>query len=226
MLQHPGATHVAGYRTWQQLGRQVRKGEKGIGILAPMPIKEERENPTTGDTEKVQTRIYFKPVHVFDISQTDGEAPPPRPDWQGEGRNPDLESALVDYCTDHGIKVDQTQYTGGALGWTMLGSITYTTEGNVPRTLAHELAHVLTPQWRQEMGKATTEALVDLVAAIVCQHFDVDATDSSAAYIATWSKDPDQLLPSLEKAQRIAHKIITELEARVSPQDQEGGDSQ
>ncbi len=69
-MQRPDATQVAGYRTWQKLGRQVRKGECGIMIFSPCPWKRERATES-GETETEQG-IYFKAVHVFDIGQTDG----------------------------------------------------------------------------------------------------------------------------------------------------------
>src|SRR5688572_15977063 len=73
LAQKPDAKRVAGLRTWNQLGRFVRKGEKGIGIFAPMRFKAD-ENPKTGETDG--DRIGFRVVHVFDISQTDGEPLP------------------------------------------------------------------------------------------------------------------------------------------------------
>lgn len=66
--QRPDATKVAGYRTWQSLGRQVRKGERGIKIFAPMAVK---DRDAKDDANSV--RILFRVVHVFDIAQTDGE---------------------------------------------------------------------------------------------------------------------------------------------------------
>ena len=65
-MQRPDATQVAGYRAWQKLDRQVRKGEKGITICAPCPWKRETDD---GETEQ---GIFFRGVCVFDIGQTDG----------------------------------------------------------------------------------------------------------------------------------------------------------
>ncbi len=66
-MQRPNATHVAGYRTWQSLGRQVNKGEHGIMIFAPCPWKRENDK---GETEE---GMFFRAVHVFDVAQTDGK---------------------------------------------------------------------------------------------------------------------------------------------------------
>lgn len=63
--QFPQATHVAGYRVWQSLGRQVRRGTKGIRILAPIMIRDDRSS----EQERV---VAFRGATVFDVSQTDG----------------------------------------------------------------------------------------------------------------------------------------------------------
>jgi len=82
--QKPSATNVAGVRTWNSLGRFVRRGEKGILILAPMvgrkrqPVEEiTAEN---GEEKNPQSQLYgFRAVHVFDISQTEGKDLPAFP---------------------------------------------------------------------------------------------------------------------------------------------------
>src|SRR5437868_9431511 len=69
--QRPEATRVAGFQAWLKMRRFVRKGEKGIVILAPMVG---RKKSDTELTEDEQTRLFgFRAAHVFDVSQTDGE---------------------------------------------------------------------------------------------------------------------------------------------------------
>ena len=75
MMQRPDATRVAGFNAWRKLDRFVRKGEKGIWILAPMVYKTSTgEDGDADDTTKVIRG--FKPVPVFDVSQTDGQELP------------------------------------------------------------------------------------------------------------------------------------------------------
>ena len=73
--QAPQATQVAGFKAWQSLGRQVRKGERAIRIMAPMSVK---ERDATGD-ETGERVVFFRAVPVFDIAQTDGEPLPQAP---------------------------------------------------------------------------------------------------------------------------------------------------
>jgi len=73
-LQKPDASYVAGFRTWNQLGRFVKKSEKGIMILAPIV---QRKAEDSEDDEKESSRITgFRAAYVFDVSQTDGQELP------------------------------------------------------------------------------------------------------------------------------------------------------
>lgn len=62
--------NVFTYNAWQALGRQVRKGEKGIAVVSYVPIDRERENPETGERE-VKTYRSPRKAYVFHVSQTD-----------------------------------------------------------------------------------------------------------------------------------------------------------
>ena len=75
-LQCPQATRVCGYRAWQRVGRQVRKGERGIQILAPCRRVKALESEVSDEPERVQVLTGFRVVRVFDISQTDGDELP------------------------------------------------------------------------------------------------------------------------------------------------------
>jgi hypothetical protein len=68
LYQMPNATIVAGYTSWQKLGRQVRHGERGITIFAPAPFKQTATDAATGEvSEEIAPR--FKTATVFDIAQ-------------------------------------------------------------------------------------------------------------------------------------------------------------
>jgi hypothetical protein len=73
--QMPAATHVGGCQFWSKMGRHVRKGEKGIAILAPMVGRKRTTDDVPADDE--QPRIFgFRSCHVWDVSQTDGQELP------------------------------------------------------------------------------------------------------------------------------------------------------
>jgi len=91
-MQKPDATHVAGFNKWRdQFSRNVKKGEKGIKIIAPTPYKvkkeQEKVDPVTKApmldtngkviTEEVEVKIpLYRVVSVFDVSQTEGKPIP------------------------------------------------------------------------------------------------------------------------------------------------------
>ena len=74
LAQKPEATRVAGYRAWQSLGRQVKKGEKAIDIFAPRPSRVTTEDEQ--GEEQTREGLTFRSVPVFDISQTEGDPIP------------------------------------------------------------------------------------------------------------------------------------------------------
>ena len=100
LLQHPEAQHVAGYNTWLKLHRQVRKGEKGIAILAPVVTRVEAE-----DGQVARRLVNFRAVYVFDVRQTDGEPLPPQPDWKSTERRAELHAKLIQFAESESIVV-------------------------------------------------------------------------------------------------------------------------
>jgi N-terminal domain of anti-restriction factor ArdC len=91
--QKPMATRVAGIRSWNSLGRFVKRGEKGILILAPMigrkkrthDIATEIETDNAADERKPEQQLYgFRAVYVFDVSQTEGKELPTLTDVDGD----------------------------------------------------------------------------------------------------------------------------------------------
>lgn len=95
-MQRPDAQQVTGFGTWKSKGRSVIKGESGIRILAPRPIRRESEDPPPPgqDPEKKVVKTLFKIVSVFDVSQTEGEDPPPIYTGLEEAHKPAFLSAL------------------------------------------------------------------------------------------------------------------------------------
>lgn len=150
-IQRPDATRVAGFQVWKGLGRSVRKGEKGIAILAPKLIT--RRNKDTGEVEvdanwrPMKVAVGFTSATVFDVSQTDGEALPEVYQELSEeppaGYIEDLEHAII----AHGFTVTYESTGSSALGYTdfdgkrvVIGA--GLSEGSKATTLAHELGHI------------------------------------------------------------------------------------
>ena len=160
--QRPEAMFVGGFHTWLRCGRYVRKGEKGISILAPMFFKDKRAMPDGSEGEA--KRICFKVCHVFDISQTDGTPLPELPSASTGERGEDMLERLKAFAESRGIVVRFVEKCclNGAAGTSRGTEIEIrTSETDIPTqaaTLAHEIAHSLL-HWDAD-GKRSLPAMV------------------------------------------------------------------
>lgn len=209
VMQKSDATHVAGFNTWKKLGRFVKKGEKGIVIIAPMLIK-----PKDGESSDADERSFlrFKAVYVFDVTQTDGE---PLPEIASVSGNPNGHTdRLKSLVALKGIELQYVDTLGGALGVSREGRIEVC-NGLSPaeefRVLAHELAHEMLHKGerRKETSKVVRETEADAVAFVVCQAIGLDTATAMSDYIQLYSGDSGTLAQSLDFIQKTAAEIIT-----------------
>jgi hypothetical protein len=148
LFQRPEATRVAGYTTWQKLGRQVRRGESGITIFAPAPFKQTNTDATTGEiTEEIIPR--FKTATVFDYSQTVGEPLPTIKLGEIVASAPESAYAvLVDFATSIGYSEVPHPENDEAEGRCNYEQQTISVQTAAPErmlhVIIHELAHALT----------------------------------------------------------------------------------
>lgn len=203
LAQCPRARKVAGYVAWKRkFKRQVKRSEKGIKIFAPVPYTTTEIDPVTGKEVEVE-RMWFKVVHVFDVSQTAGN-PLATVDWRGAGRDGKVETALIHYAESLGIQVERRDL-GPIAGLSLKGRILFSRDGNVPRTLAHEIVHEVVSM---SDSRQMREVLTDAAAHVVCLHFGVDPGRSSANYIALWEGKPEDILDNLDFIRDVAHTVI------------------
>ncbi len=209
--QRPDATRVAGFHTWRKLERHVQKGEKGIQILAPRPYRRTVEND--GEEEVIEG-CSFRPVHVFDVSQTDGKPLSAAPVTELDGSDDGLFASLTAIATKEGIALDRTPNAGnGANGFYRPGTIWIKPEASprmATKTLTHELGHhfaghVAGNCWGE------METVAEAVAYIVLAHVGIDAGSYSFGYLASWS-DPKVFRAKLAEIHATANQIIDGLE--------------
>lgn len=226
LSQRPDATHVAGFHTWRSLGRAVRKGEKGIAIFAPMMLKAKAEDPSrAAPGEEPEKVLRFRVVHVFDISQTDGEPLPDLDRVQGDvsGVLPRLETIVA----AHGIGLSEEEL-GGADGVSRGGSIALR-PGLEPAqrfgVLVHEFAHELLHKTEADKrpSKTVRETEAEAVAHVVCDAMGLETGSAAADYITLYSGDRELLMASLDRIQKTACRIIEGLCEEQDPGSQEHG---
>jgi len=209
-FQRPDATHVAGFRTWQKLGRHVKRNEKGIAIMAPVVWRKKVTNTT--DERNVQehdeeTTLAFKTAYVFDISQTDGKPLPEFARAQG-----DPGAYMERFVSGKGIKLERSNLRmaeGISIGGTILlkASLAPAEEFSVlVHETAHEMLH-LNPANRPK-DKTVREAEAEAVAFVVCHGIGLDTNTASSDYIQLYDGDKETLVKSLERIQRTAAEIL------------------
>jgi hypothetical protein len=221
MVQHPEATRVAGYRTWQSLGRQVRKGEHGIRILAPCKYRRTELDAETGQEITYAGIRGFTTTSVFDVSQTDGdELPDVAPTLlDGEGVA-GLWDALAVQVKEQGYTLERGECFG-ANGVTDHSVRTVRVRADVSdaqasKTLCHELAHVLlhpdSAAYFQCRGRSEVEA--ESVAFLVCQAAGLTTDGYSFPYVARWADgDPEVVRATAERVLGASRTILAGLES-------------
>ncbi len=214
--QKPEATRVAGIVAWNQLGRRVKRGEKGIAILAPMVVKRRRDAKNASELEESTKSavVGFRRVYVWDISQTEGEPLPTLGEVTGEvGESLDH---LRQFVSGAGIALEYDEGIAPAQGVSYGGRIALLPGLSKPEefaTLVHEVAHEILH--KAERRAATTKTLRELeaeaVAFVVSKAIGLNPT-SSADYIQLYRGDAELLLESLEIIQRTALQILSAIQ--------------
>ena len=243
-MQKPDATFVAGYNSWKNsFQRQVLKGEKGIKVIAPSPYKVKREmekidhktqKPIMGKdgkpmTEEVEVTIpAFKVVSVFDISQTEGRELPTIGVDELTGnveKYPQFFKAVEQASP---VPVGFEKIEGGAHGYYHLEDKRIAVNEGMSelqnlKTLIHEISHAKlhdvdlnapAEQQADRVDRRTREVQAESIAYTVCQHYGLDTSDYSFAYVAGWSSGRElaELKASLETIRSTASELIAEID--------------
>jgi hypothetical protein len=217
--QKPDATRVAGLYAWNQLGRKVMKGQKGIRILAPMVgIRRKKDDEAQKDITKQNQPVLvgFRPVYVFDVSQTDGAELPDLKE-RVKGQVGSYRERLIDFTIAQGIALEFKESIAPALGMSYGGKIAIF-PGQAPAeefsTLVHELAHEMLhkAERRTATTKTVREIEAEAIAFVVSQTIGLDAGRASADYIHLYHGNAALLAESLEVIQKTSALILSAIE--------------
>jgi antirestriction protein ArdC len=212
--QKPDATNVAGIRTWNSLGRFVKRGEKGILILAPMVSKNRKkdEDAEPEDAKQPESKLFgFRAVYVFDVTQTEGKELPALTEVQGDVSG--HRERLFKFVESQGVELNYSERIAPAKGLSHGGKITLLS-GLQPAeefsTLAHEIAHEMLHRGdrRTLTTKQVRETEAEAVAFVVCQAVGLQTGTASQDYIQIWHGDANLLRESLEAVQQTAAVIL------------------
>ena len=241
MMQRPDAQLCQSFTGWKQMGRYVKKGEKGISILAPAPYKIEREQTKLDEKgrpvfdadgepvkEKVEVTIRaFKVVKTFDLSQTDGKELPTIGPSELMGNiegYPKLLQALQEISP---VPVSFELIDGDAKGFYHLEDKKIVVQDGMSevqtiKTLLHEMAHQKlhdkdnVPE-AKDISRNGKEVEAESVAYVVCQHYGINTSDYSFSYVAGWSegKETPELKASLDKIRQTASEFIYQIDQKM-----------
>lgn len=230
-----------------QFGRQVNKGEKGIRILAPTPYKKKVEvdktdpntgeilkNPDGSNQKEIQEVLCpaFKVVSVFDVSQTDGRELPSLGVNELTGDVEQYEmffEALKRTCP---VPMEFEQISSGAKGYyhqieqriaIQEGMSQIQTVKTAIHEMAHQKLHAIDPNLKkseqnlENISRGGKEVEAESVAYTVCQHYSIDTSDYSFAYIAGWSqgKETPELKASLNTIRKAASEMINDIDGHM-----------
>jgi hypothetical protein len=214
--QNRDATHVAGYRAWQALGRQVRKGERGIRIVVPYRAAVAPEDDTAPEREIV---TGWGVGYVWDVAQTEGEPlalPPIHGALTGDVTVAEIvREELTRWLHGQGVTLVRKE-TGRANGYylprTREIAIHHQLTGiRELKTLVHEAAHFAADhcggvRWED------AETVAEGAAYTVLSHFDLDTSGYSFGYVAHWARDMAVVRRNLAAIHAVAHRLIVAIE--------------
>ena len=246
-MQKPDATLVAGFKAWKRnFQRHVKKGEKGIRILAPAPYKmKEEQEKLDSETKEIMldaegkpimeeveiTIPAFRAVSVFDVAQTEGKELPELDVKELSDSVEDYENFMQALTEVSPVPIEFEEIEGGAKGYFSQSTHRIAiqegmSQSQTLKTAIHEVAHAKLHDRELNKGiddvehkdRNTKEVEAESVAYTVCQHFGVDTSDYSFGYIAGWSsgKEMMELKASLDTIRRTASEIITGIEHELS----------
>ena len=249
-MQKPEATLVAGFNKWKnQFARHVKKGEHGITIIAPTPykkkIEEMKRDPDThapildadgkAVMEEKEIEIpMFRPVKVFDVSQTDGK-PLPELSSSLSGTVPHYEAFLEALRRSAPVPIEFEPMAANTDGYfspdqQRIAIREGMSEVQTVSATVHEIAHskLHNRQKMQETAAAgdnapdqpkpkdrrTEEVEAESISYAVCQYFGIQTGENSFGYIASWSKGKElkELRASLETINKTSCELINNIE--------------
>lgn len=239
LSQNRYATNCAGFKTWREMGYTVRKGEKGLRILAPRTVivKDDDGKPVTDENGETKRVTYFRQVSVFDVSQVEpleGAKPLPEGFKVHQAETPDkgLYEALEAFITAQGWKVAQEPLGANLGGYTdhkerKISINSLRTSNLRASTLAHEIGHALMHEdldmeayhSNRESCRSLAETEAESVAYVVTSAWGLDVSTKNIPYVAGWSAQDVSVLA--KAASNVVNTARTILDAVIPLEDKE-----
>lgn len=227
--QRPDATYVKGYKAWNQIGRHVVKGAKGIGILCPCirkievikePVDTNVYNDKEAEKEIKKVISGFRMGYVYDLSDTAGDDSQLPVLVTGLLSSTDEEKALYESLISYVSKEYCVQECdcGSSKGSYNLETHVISINNKIEyrqkiKTLLHEYSHALDFKMHpdDDIPRNKRELIAESTAFVVCLRLGVDTSSYSFSYLKSWLKEPDELKEIADSVQKISYEIINGL---------------
>lgn len=204
-----------GYKQWQEVGRQVKKGSKAFSILAPLSRKIKEKNEAGVEEEKVKVIVYgFRTIPVFRYEDTEGD-PIELPDYA-----PDDPPPLMEVAEAWGLRVKYGPYLSDYLGKYFSGSRRIELVSHDVGVFFHELAHAAHDRAgglvRSAGQNPHNEIVAETVAATLCHMYGYNGyLWNSAEYIKYYAgENPGQaIMRVIADVERVLDEILGTAEA-------------
>lgn len=224
--QNPQATQVAGFKQWQtDFNRTVNKGAKSIRIAAPIIKKLTPAEQKRLDTTDERAIVGYRYLPIFDVAQTSGDPVLSAKDFVKENladhqNVTSLYNAFKDYLNQQtDLKVSEVPLAtlNGAKGYFQPSTNEIVIGGDESdnalklKTLYHEYAHSQLHGLKsafKDRPRAYQETQAEAVAYVAMQNIDVDTSNYSLGYVATWAKDKAVIHSALSEIQQVSNKVI------------------
>ena len=214
--QCPHASLLAPYREWQSRHRHVRRGERGIAVIAPHTYKKAK------GTDQEEDKLGFHVAYTYDISQTDpddeaGEIPSVCHNLTGNLDDSSLLDVLVAVSP---VPVSFRPIDGDANGFYDRGRLEVVVDNTndslqQAKTLIHEIAHAWHDMSDPDFDtspREDKEVIAESVAFVVCSYLGIDSSDYSFGYVGVWGgSDMKKFQHNLSLIKRISDDLISEI---------------
>jgi len=228
--QHPAATIVNSFERWKRLGRYVRRGQRGLKIFYPIKRTITQTDSATGEESRTEILAGFGIGNVWDVSQTEGRALPPRPRLAQEVGSSEaaarVNRRVSAWLVDDGVTCESKDFPGNALGFynpsrrqIVVRRAPFVEEGGTvvddplsigkTRVLMHEAAHYLADH-RGETTPSDAEYIAEGATYVTLQHLGIDTAELSLPYLALWGADEQRLRANVVEIGHVS-RLLTEI---------------
>lgn len=222
--QNENATHVMGYKAWQELDRHVNKGAKAIHIVAPIIAKLTKEEKERLKTDEDYGVKGYRTIPVFDVSDTSGKELKYADDFIKSDYTTEETERFSELEIKEVVKLIESKYQvpisfekindENVKGYYLPKDHSITISSELTKTeqlktLFHEFAHSqlhnkkAMQEYPELLSKPHKEAQAESVAFLTMSALNIDTSNYSVGYVSTWARDINLMKQALKEIKTV-----------------------